>query len=395
MDNKDLIDFITRLNERHLKKQTATGFSLWAISGVMAFATLKLFNTFFLIFDDTAARVVSLPFIASNLNYFYFLLLATFGFVITAVALFSPSFQISRKIPPSLQTLSQYIFSVPINVFYFIFFSINYLAALNSDSYNISYWTTMSIALFYLLVNPIPSLYKQIKKIISIKKGIILFPELETIVVRNKQDLLLFGAVTLLIATPGLVTNFLNFKSIYALLSIKQMRLLIEVSAEIVAIIVLTFILAGQIRELTKTSWLEELERDIYIKGLSEKDIRERLESGYFGSDLKTWIIKQRETFSNQVNVFLKEVIDYETRLFSLTQDELLAQKNNYQAEITRLSKVIHQFYNENGSKLKALFNKTSSTEETDESDIYLKIYVDRAAELKERFLKIKQKLSF
>ena len=92
-----------------------------------------------------------------------------------------------------------------------------------------------------------------------------------------------------------------------SVLKVNQMKLLLMTSFELFGLNILVIILFHQYSQLQKYDWLENLEKDIYLKDLSNEEIIEKLESHFLGISPKAWIEKKRR----QLIGLRKEWLEY------------------------------------------------------------------------------------
>jgi hypothetical protein len=318
MDRQQLINFISKRIDREISRPRSSGFTLWALSGIILYLLYDLTNNFFLIISAPEISNLFLPISAGIINLCFFLMLFTAGILFISL---SKSEGEVREAKSSISQSTWLLVTFPANVSYILFSAINYFAATDAYQYNLSFLLFMLFALFFIL-NPANMVYeKATHAIYKWQKKYTLLKLNEVKIYTYQLYFKIAGTVFLLIALIGLSANFLNFKNttITALASSDDIKLLLISSFEIFAINLFLAVLAYIFRDRTLFFEMEKLEKDIYLNDISESEIMERLDK-ILGIPIVRWIKSKISLLKAMCNQQTKVLSDCECKLDDVMQ---------------------------------------------------------------------------
>lgn len=366
MERKDLIDYISKLNERNLKRQSASGFTLWAIVGVIVYLSNKIINNIFEIQKLDYPFFLFIQILALVLNYGFSVSIVLIGLAYIATT------EKRRLTKPNLEMSSSLFIVISFFFLYISFSLINFYAAA-STLQKAGTWIFLSFSLFYIYNFPIYIAYKKFKYFFMKRRGIFYHPEIEDFNPWEKRQFTLVGIIFIIIAVIILVANYIVNSKISLPSDYDYVKLIFKTSIEIFLFFILIILLAFQIKAITKHSWLELLERDIYLNELSTDEIMDRLETEYIGSSVDKWIQRQREKCNEAFTNLIRELNDFNAKIEGLqTQSQLEANKKALYSEYSKKVGSYKQIYNNYFSKLKALLSSGLTQEEIDEWKIFI-----------------------
>lgn len=285
VSKKDLIVYISKQNDRNLSRQSASGVTLWALIGAFVYLLAIIINNFVQILNSNDTKSWFLPILGIVIGAGYFSFLGALSMLIWL----SPE-KVLRKVRPRLDIFADSIISIPINISYLLYAILYFYLALNASIYNLSFFACILLGLFFIH-NPTYIIYKKIKELVDKVRKKYFYSEVGNMLIWSNASV----SITLLLITiAGLILLFLNYKDMTLTLKVNQMKLLLMTSLELFGLNILVIILFHRYSQLQKYDWLENLEKDIYLKDLSNEEIIEKLESHFLWISPKEWIKKKR-----------------------------------------------------------------------------------------------------
>ncbi len=287
MEQRDrYIDYARTLRERVANKATQSGITIWALTGAVIYLIWQTIPTYAVIKGDADAAHLAL-FLTGQL----LALMVGAWHLLHSLAkrnFYSPfDSRLERDI-----SITDAVFVAAITILQVGFPAMVNAAAINS-AYAIPslYWLYrinaygLGILLVVVLITlPILLTYKKV----------IGFVPLATNSVGKKGKLLLFASASVDLALIALAP--VNIYGIYVTTKVIDASLFSAVFLTAfntaIAIWALTMLMKSY-RASNALAFFEKLERDIVMHGLSEAEIRDRLEQEYLGSELGAWIGKQ------------------------------------------------------------------------------------------------------
>lgn len=312
VSKKALIVYISKLNDRNLSRQSASGFTLWALIGALVYLLAIIINNFVQILNYNDTKLWFLPILGLVIGAGYFSFLGA----LSILSWLSPE-KVLRKVRPRLDIFADSIISIPINISYLLYAILYFYLALNASIYNLSIFTCILLGIFFIH-NPTYIIYKEIKELFDKVRKKYFYREVDDMLIWANASISICVAFLLLITVAGLFLLFfkyLNYKDMTLILKVNQMKLLLMTSLELFGLNILVIILFRQYSQLHKYDWLENLEKDIYLKDLSNEEIIEKLESHFLGISPKAWIEKKRTQLICLRKEWLEYLCEGETKL--------------------------------------------------------------------------------
>lgn len=377
---KDLTVYISKLNDRNLSRQSATGFTLWALIGAFVYLLAIIINNFVQILNSNDTTLWFLPILGIVIGAGYFLVLGT----LSILNWLSPE-KVLRTVRPRLDTFAHSIIVIPINILYLLYAILYFYLALNASIYNLSFFACILLGMFFIH-NPIYIIYKKIKELIDkVRKGY-LYREVGNMLIEVN---VLTSIILLLITIAGLFLLFLNYKDMTLTLKVNQIKLLLMTSLELFGLNILVIILFNRYSQLRKYDWLENLEKDIYLKDLSNEEIIEKLESHFLWISPKAWIEKKRSQLLGLYKEWLEYLCEKEKELedvYSLHEEkeEIYARAMKAYEELGKGFDSYNNRIRDILNNVKLFLSKFMSGEEKEE----MKLLVNEVANLSEQIRK-------
>lgn len=333
MSERDLKDYIVKLNDRNIQRQRETGFTLYAILGVIIFCIIFLIDnltTFVSVINDAA--YLNIAIITANS---LFILLIFFLYYSTKT-----SGRRLTKIFPNRELLKLNLEEFPIIIGLCSISALNFIFLSHSQN-RLHYYYLLSFGILTGLntVSPFAiNLFKNIHRRKKIKKGFSI--EEINFTLFSEQTVRAFSISFLVYAI------LLSFFFIIVLFNIR-FNLESKQAAEVIKYVILFYgflFLIETMIEINKKQrdniQLEDFEMEIYFERLSNEDIAKRFEHEFSGIPFSKWII--------QKNIEVVKFFDIKNQEFRATdlkmKDLDSIDREKFQYEFTgRLNDVINE----------------------------------------------------
>lgn len=280
MDQKDYIEYISRLIDRDLQKKQANGFTLWAIVGVLFYLSLDLIDKVPVLLEWPHIKFYPFLIIVITINYLVFFVLLLYS-LININSIIDKRKLITKY---NSKNEAKYYNSILLIILGFL----NLKAGNLIPSFMFNYF---GIFFIYIAVRPfikVKSLLDISKRTPSKKLDLKLNSKPQTIQRGEYISLISFSIILIIGLTFYFFnTSFLSDNSVVA----------ITVAIELFACSILSIILVNQFIMLRASKWLADLEQDIYIYGLDIGEIRNRLMKEYFGQTIETWFSEEKKEY--------------------------------------------------------------------------------------------------
>lgn len=300
INKKEWIDYIARLNDRSISKRQATGFTNWAICGVIGILIFSLI--------DKLPVLLKIQTIATDFPV-SLILIINCGIVLLSiyVAIFIRSnVSPDLRITPKLSKISRPILSIPIVFFCIIFSFLNFYVSSYANDYNISIWPFYVFGIFLFLqgISPIiTTINKHTKNKVKANE----LPDLTIHPIFLSKFKMIADVIFLLIATILLVSLVILTYSTFRNGNQIIFSPLLKSSIEITTILFLTFLLLNRATISARYEYLESLERRILLENLDSKQIKYLFIQEIIGETLKEWVDKIKNELKplhdNAINV--------------------------------------------------------------------------------------------
>lgn len=363
MNQKDYIEYISRLIDRDLQQKQANGFTLWAIVGVLFYLSLDIVDKVPVLLEWPHIKFYPFLIIVITINYLVFFVL----FLYSSINI--------NKIRGKRKLITK--FNSQNEAKYYSYILLIIVGILNLKAGYLIHslmFKLFGIFFIYIAVRPHPnssSVYTELKSFYSNLKSF--YVKLKLLYKNPKLfyvELKLFFGISepTPLKKPGLKLNSnpqiiqraeyisLAFFSIMVTISLTSyvfttsFRLdnsadVITLAIELFAFFILLIILVNQFLVLRASKWLEDLEQDIYINGLDEEEIRTRLLKEYIGQPIENWLSEEIREYEfidesieiahQQINLHLSSMRQIRKEIS--TKDSVsIDDTNKYKAEIDR-----------------------------------------------------------
>ncbi len=298
MDKESLIAYISKLNERNLQRQRASGFTIWAIIGVFVFLILDLIDKIIEINSSVDLKLY-LVIILSGLSF----VCISITLLMVSLTMYSKSNSI-RRFDSTIYSKSFLINFVPLSLVFLVLSFTSLKAAGFAATINISPWIFWAFFLGFA-VNGIYPFINKLYQIRKSSKAKIPYPEISMFSLRTKR---LTSIIYAIFAIVILLCVYLTYQSISLPLKDQQISLLIKTSIEILGSFIIFIAIFWNIGSSNRHDWLENLEMEIYLNNLTESQIVEKLESEYIGIDIFKWILKRQEKHNTTATKFFNSL---------------------------------------------------------------------------------------
>lgn len=291
-DGNNYTEYISKLIDRNLKKNQSNGFTLWAIIGVLFYLTFDLF-------DKTPAIILEWP---HPKLYPFLIIIVTINLLLFTIGCLGSLDSVYVKQKRKLQTQlnNSNIVLYVAGFLLFVLGLLNYrIKDLPNDKIGLTF--PFYLAGFY---------FSGIGFYPYIEKGSDLWR-----MYRTKTSVLCFNSSMLfarreiakanLIILPILIVIFLYYVvTVETPLEIEEVFDSVKIAIEITAFFALVIIFITKFLELKKNRWLENLEQEIYMLGLNDDEIQQRLEKEYIGQSVENWFSEEQTELEVISNLF-------------------------------------------------------------------------------------------
>jgi len=313
MDKQALINYISKLNDRNLQKKQVSGFTSWAILGVFAYLLLDFAEIIPIIYNSPEFRLYALIILAGMVNFS-----ASLFFVIISITNIPKSFKV-RRFSSKIDTSTSIVIIIPTSFVSFVFAFINLIAANYSKILEISpsmFW----IFSIYFSLNGISPILLKLNRYRKSKKSKTTYPELSSYSFKSK---LIISITLFIISLLGFFLLFVTYQDFTIPLNDETISSLLRLNIEIIVFFALILVFFGNVVSSNKNNWLENLELEIYLNDLTESDIKEKLESEYYGVNLIKWIEKRNDKLNAKATEILKLLEEEKKEIKESLQSEM------------------------------------------------------------------------
>jgi len=309
MDKQALIRYIAIINDRNLQKKQTSGFTQWAILGILAYLILDFCDNIPLIFSSSEVKFYSIIILAIILN-----------ISVCAISLFF-SITIPSEIPKmrrlssKISSKSSIVFLLPVGFIFLFSAFINLEAANYMKIINLNPWP-LRIFSIYFAINAIFPFLQKINQYRKSKKAKYSYPEINEF--SNKIQIAI-SITAAIISITGILILYVAYWGISIPIETNDISLALKTGFEIVVFFLLVFIFFDNISSSNKYKWLENLETEIYLEDLSENEIKEKLDREYLGVKILKWISLQDGKINTITSEFLDLIKEETKNLESIT----------------------------------------------------------------------------
>jgi hypothetical protein len=310
MSQRDLKDYIVKLNDRNIQRQRETGFTLYAILGAIVFCVFYLLDNF-----DIASSIynnnkhLNVTVFTSNAIFILSLFYISYG-TATRRHTLTKIFPYKRPLNIEISDYPFFISYLTISVLNFTF--LRYSENIWQKSFLIIF---ASLTLLNVLSPFVINLYRLYKRNKKRKKGLTI--EEFDFTFFNKTVIRLFSIVILSYAT--ILSIFWLTVSCKVRFELEP-KLLASVSKYVLIYFALLYLLKKSMDIKSRehdNNQLEDFEKEIFFENISNEDIVKRYEKNFDGIPFSKWI--------NDKQIEIMNFFDQKRQVF-LAQDILLTE---------------------------------------------------------------------
>ncbi len=301
MKNEDLITYISKLNERNLARKQISGFTIWAVLGIISYLLLDLCDKApGIYYSSEGTKAITLIIITIILNVLSFLITLLLFFAITFSSQrktrFRPKNNVKFAFPStiflSVVQLVILVFNIKVSTLYYIN---NYYVNIFNHQIPYSFIFLGVACIFFInILSSFIIRYNENKKIRLDENYIF---KLDPIQNHTIQKMMLITLI--IISGIVLYLHYIMFCKIDFSLNPTTTSLILKINYDIIGILLLFSLTPTILLSDSRDSWLEKLERDFYFNNLTESEIIEKIDLEYIGMDVIKWFSKNIENLNS------------------------------------------------------------------------------------------------
>jgi hypothetical protein len=372
MIERDLKDYIVKLNDRNIQRQRETGFTLYAILGAIIFC-------FFYLIDNIGVFIS----IKNDINFLNIAVVASNTIFIFSYFYFSYETitrkRLITKIFPFQEPISITIADSPLFLAFTAICFLNFVHSANSQS-KLHHWYLIFFACVtgLNLISPfIMLIWKGIKRRIKKKRGL----SIEVIDFTVGNDKMVKGTYTVMLVYAVAL-------SIFSIVTLSSIQYTIQSTsmAEVIKYVSIFFGLLYFVKTTTdikskeKDNYLlEDFEKEIFFENISNEEIAKRFETDFSGVPFSKWINDKYNEVMDFFNTKRQEFISCDLLIYDLAKInkttllyEHNGRLNNIIAKQIRLLNETNDF----AQKIRTNFNTLKTFASLNEQEAQDLIYV-------------------
>lgn len=313
-NESEWLDYIMKLNDRELNRRQTSGFTSWAILGLIALLLFKLLDGILIIFKSYDSATIFFIYSAVMCD-----IALSVGGIVYLPSLFHDIELRERRIYSEQSKRSFKLLIPPLFVILLLAASINFYVWISSSSRLIISWPYLIFGIFFLLqafgdwISKKYMTRKLSNKNVELPE--IRFAPLSVHPTDKILSELLIGINMFLCLACFLIIVGLAGQNLI-LTNIQ----LIKLSTMFVTILVALLIYFKQFSIKVKFSWLEILERRIIVEELSSKEIRSLFVKEFLGETALDWINSIQDELNKKYKDFITVFDEAEKEIASLEQ---------------------------------------------------------------------------
>ena len=309
MDKQALIRYIAIINDRNLQKKQTSGFTQWAILGILAYLILDFCDKIPLIFSSPEVKFYSIIILAIILNFSLCAILLFFSITVPS------EIPKMRRLSSKISSNSSLVLYLP-SVFILLFSAfINLEAANYMKIINLNPWPLRAFSIYFAFT-AIISISQKINQYRISKKAKFSYPEICEF---SNKIRIAISIIAAIISITGILILYIAYWGISIPIETNDISLALKTGFEIVGFFLLVLIFFDNISSSNKYKWLENLETEIYLEDLSENEIKEKLDREYLGVKILKWISLQDGKINTITSEFLDLIKEETENLESIT----------------------------------------------------------------------------
>ena len=340
---KDWLNYLNNLNSREISKRNASGFTLWALFGLFGLTLFRLLDSLPIIFANVKNVFLTILFFTNIFNF-------SIAVVLFILTLIIPQSR-KRKITTELSNKGTILSSVIVNFIFIVGIICNIYIVIFSKHYGLS---TISYYVFGIfgIINTISKII--FDKIIVTKDN--KMPKVDFGTYYSTKDKnpikYMYGFTCLALLCFLILSVYQIIQSNYILNHLD----LIKSSIYLSILIASTILFSYQLTLNMRYEWVEQFERRIILKNLSEEEIVKIFLNEFVGKDVLQWL-KEIEDETKEEKAIIREAYNkFENEFSSLRQEEKDLNKKIIQAKmmLEKLKKLTDRFIELQGKFTKA-----------------------------------------
>jgi len=328
INRKDWLVYLNNLNNREIGKRSSSGFTNWALFGLIGFTLFKLLDSLPIIFMNINNIFLSKLFITNIFNLFIVISIITPALILPLSLRRRIYNELMKKIITSIAGILYFVYIVGFfcNVYIIsdlIFYGLSILPYCIFATFDIF------IIIGLLIINRITA--KKDKKMPRIDSGYYYTTKYKNPHKPKAVFLCLVLLSTLLFSIYQIKQNYYILDHLSVLKSVIYLILFIGA--------IILFIVNSII--YMKNRWLEEFERKIMLQNLDEKEIVKEFIDKFVGKDITQWL-KEIEDETKKGNTRIMRLYnEFEKKINNLNQKEKdLNKRIMIQKNLSKLAKV-------------------------------------------------------
>lgn len=328
-DNKAWFDYVNKLNDREISRKSSSGFTLWAILGLLVYLIFSIIDNLPTVLNNTNSLFLTILFIANILN-----ITSVLVMIYSLVSAQNNESQ-ERKLLTSSGNKALRIIVIACIVPFFLSIACNIFIYINSRYYNI-----IELPYLYFTCYLIFSLLTLLIFILNIRTKTKLpnspKVEMDFTPVQKGVVQLVLQLVVILTSTTFL---YVEVENLFCNILILNNIVLVKFSFLFLGVILCVFFLANRAATELRFSWLADFERRIIVEDLDSETIKELFSKEYIGTPALDWLNQFEKEFLLYLNKVKKElenldsdIIDFQDETDISYQDAIEIMKLNEQA---------------------------------------------------------------
>jgi hypothetical protein len=297
MDNQpkqnSLKDLVIKLNDRNIQRQRESGLTIYAVVGAVLYIGFELVQL--------TPSILKLGMIGDTIIIITIIGNASFAIGYFVMFLLGRKSSGLTKVFPKETFLSIDASLFPYIIFFGLFSVLNFYSLIHTG-------TMAAIYLFFgtiLSLNFISPIVIKTVQWFRNRKAKLKVPEFTYLKTKQvslvRRVLFVYGFILC-----GIVTVLVVGENVA--MSNEQIASVTQYGMYIVGLLFGISLILDMQERRDLNSWLEEFEKEIFIKGLTDEEIKHKLEEEYFGQDFKTWAEMRMKGISEYFNVIDQKI---------------------------------------------------------------------------------------
>jgi hypothetical protein len=338
-----------KLNDREINRRRASGFTSWALLGVVTYLLFHLLDNLPLIFSPP------------NNIFFFFIYSVVTGNLFMSFLILYGSFKLAHNSSTERRIISGIDKSSSRLLFFYLSFlftfisAINFYSALNVTGKFIYSWPYYIFGFFFL----VQAFSRRIIKILWTRKIVtkdVDIPEIGSGLFASDKLRKFIVRILVVLGCLLLGTAIFTIKDLASQNYIFSKIEIIKLSIRFIFFLILFLIIIGQYTKKIKFDWLEALERRIVVEELKPQQIKTLFVKEFLGEKTLDWINSIQKELYLKYEDILKVINEAEKELKALrniNSDYIFEIETRRKNTCTKVKEVYENYYNFVLAKLK------------------------------------------